>query len=229
MESVDQFRAAFPDVEVEPETDVLGQLLIDTVDECVPSHRRGWVTQQLVKLTASVTSDVRGSLVIDADTVLLAERTWLAAPGVQLLSYSRDFHLPYATHASRVWGRQAAPMGMNYITHHQLMQRDILEAMFPESRTSLARWVRLADWGQSASALGDYYCYGAWISRNERGRVRYGQLLNRGASRALLPSPELGDHAQLAELRASFPGALSVSFHTYLDSRSSSIEVSPAT
>ena len=228
-ESVDRLQSEFPEVEVESEAEVLGEMLVDTVDGYVPIERRGWVIQQLIKLTASMTSAASATLVIDADTVLLAERTWLTAGGVQLLSYSRDFHLSYEAHATQVWGRDAAPTGMNYITHHQLMQRDVMEEMFPEGRTSLARWVRLADWSNSSSALADYYSYGVWTSRNKRNRVRFGQLLNVGVSRTLLPNPEVDVRAQLAELRFAFPAALSVSFHTYLDSPGSTIAAPRAT
>ncbi len=171
----------------------------------MPADRRGWVTQQVVKLATGMISGSPASLLIDADTVLLREQNWLAPGGVQLLCFSRDYHVPYEQHAVRMWVDLARPTGMTYITHHQLLQRELLQQMFPEGQDSLARWVRCADWTATRRALADSHSYGVWVSRNASDRVRYGKFLNEGVH------PDRGFHQRASASATGLPNSASAS------------------
>jgi FkbM family methyltransferase len=214
-EIVPDLRASFPKANVESDEDVLGEQLLGLVEQSVPRDRRGWTIQQLIKIAAATRSECEGSLILDADTVLLRERTWLAEGGMQLLSVSHEYHRPYLAQAERMWGSRAKPTGLSYVTHHQLMQKDILREMFGDLSVGLARWLSLADYSGDA-ALSEYHCYGTWIIRNERSRVRLAQWGNRQSTTSHFPPESLDARTGLEVLRSRFPHAYSVSFHSYM-------------
>lgn len=211
---VSHLRSVCPTAVVESDEDILGEQLVNLVVKIVPPDRRGWIIQQLIKIVAAMTSRCDGSLILDADTVLLRKRTWLAKGGVQLLSVSADYHFPSVAQAERMWGGSVKYTGFSFVTHHQLMQNDILRMMFGDARDGLANWLRMID---STNALSEYYCYGTWVTRNARSRVRLAQWGNCPSRRSNLPNESLDASASLALLRSRFPHAYSVSFHSYLD------------
>jgi hypothetical protein len=212
---VADLRSWFPKADVESEEDVLGDRLLGLLEKKVPHNRRGWATQQLIKFAAAIQSEGDGCLIIDADTVLLRERTWLTSDGVQALCISHEYHEPYAAHAERMWGPRARSTGYSYVTHHQLMQNDILREMFSDVEGGLYRWLEMAD-STEMSGMSEYHCYGTWIARNDTLRVRYAKWGNRHSLRpqSLLESTDV--LTALGMLRSRFPDAYSVSFHSYL-------------
>lgn len=211
---VSDLRSLCPAAVVESDDDILGEQLVNLVKTIVPRDRRGWIVQQLIKVAAAMASKCEGSMVLDADTVLLRERTWLTKGGVQLLNVSADYHFPYVAQAERMWGAKAKYTGLSFVTHHQLMQNDILRIMFGDARDGLANWLKMVD---STNSLSEYYCYGTWVMRNARSRVRLAQWENRPSPRSDSPYETLDVSASLELLRSRFPHAYSVSFHSYLD------------
>jgi hypothetical protein len=91
--------------------------------------RYGWILQQLLTLSFVLKSDMGGVLVVDSDTVLMQELLWLDSQGKQPLMPSWEFHLPYYIFLRKVTSQ--IPFAENsYITHHMLMQPQILRAIF---------------------------------------------------------------------------------------------------
>jgi len=211
-----EIRSRFPDVALSSDEELLDDSLLSYVSEAVPAERRGWVIQQLVKMAATMASGRDACLVVDADTVLLQPRTWLADKGVQLLSLSHEFHTPYVLHAERMWGSEHTASLVSFVTHHQLMQKSILVEMFGNGTGGLHKWLSLADW-KEPSALAEYHCYGAWISNQHPGRARWAQWRNEAMRRDLLATDAANEEEQIANLRQSNPGAYSVSLHAYLN------------
>lgn len=214
-EAAAEISAALPSgCEVRPESPLLGELLPWTLSN-VPSSWRGWVIQQSIKYIWVLRNDAP-VLVLDADTVLQSRRAWVNADGRQLLCLSAERHRAYVSQASRCWQLSRAAQAVSYVTHHQLMQPDVLRAMFPEGAASLQHWIEAADFSMHA-ALSEYHCYGAWLRSSAGNRVVLGRFGNR--SRAGEELEELALHhdvsAVLDALAQRYPERLSLSFHSW--------------
>ena len=230
-----------PRVEVLTDEELLPPALAARIDQLVPEARRGWVRQQLLKILAVLTRAASSAaLVVDADTVLLRRRTWVAHDRRQALAVAREFHPPYALHAERMWGPAVRWSLVSFVTHHQLMQREVLEAMFGATGEALTRWLDSADWSET-SAIAEYQCYGSWLCSFQPQRVVPARFSNVEARRSSVlvtareSAPAGGDSGGVAvtsdaggaqsgfadqwlELRRRFPNNCSVSLHSYLDS-----------
>lgn len=203
-------------VTVISEADVLGNLS-EWIKEHIPLERQGWVAQQCLKLLWVLGNEQRATLVLDADTVLLRRRTWLDAESRQLLAISAERHEPYVEHADKCWNLHRATQAISYVTHHQLMQPDVVKAMFPDGASSIRQWLSRADFSVQ-SALSEYHCYGAWIRTNAESRVRLASFSNRGLSKAPVLHSEVDSmqvQAQIQRLADRHGRAGSASFHSW--------------
>lgn len=199
-----------PIAEVHSEDDFLPIDLLNAASRFQPIGRAGWVAQQLIGLYGAWSSDSRGVLVLDSDTLLAGTRVWLTNSGIQPLSFSYEYHQPYESHASRVWGKRHRHHFLSYITHYMMMQPDILKKMFPRLE-DIVRWVELADPGEP-SGLADYHSYGRWISDNRRNRIRFERWSNITSDYGRLDgTPE----ERVLFLQHEFPEALSFSSHSW--------------
>lgn len=175
-----------------------------------PVGREGWITQQAAKLWSVHESSELGVLVVDSDTFLTFPRAFLDNEARQLLSISHEYHTPYEMHAKRSWGKRRIDRGLSYVTHHQLMQPDIVREMF-NSAKDLATWIRSGD-ASLRSPIADYHCYGRFLRDNFPRRshmARWGNVAS--ASWQGKAETELGgDEETLTESH------LSVSMHHYL-------------
>jgi hypothetical protein len=192
---------------------VVGFGLLDRIRELVPQWRRGWVTQQLVKMRVAMTSQFRGSLILDADTVILKPRAWLCGDGIQILPFAHEYHPPYVRHARRMWGLHSP--AVSCVTRHQLMQADVLRSMFPSGDQDFFQWLDLGDWDQT-SAVAVYHDYGAWMMQMQRSRVVLAKWGNRGVRRASLLDSTNETSQLLRQLRENFSESWSLRFHSYM-------------
>lgn len=202
---------------IHSDDEVLGGELLELVARTAPTGRRGWVVQQLVKLMGSAASDAVATLVVDADTVLLRQRTWVTASGVQLLPVVREFHRPYAVHARRVWGAAARELPVSFVAHHMLLQRDVLGQMLgPDLRSGLMRWIDALDW-RTNSPGSEYQSYATWLMRRHPDRVMLGQWAN---ASVVVADDALRAHPSevLSMLQTRLPHAWSMSRHDWLAS-----------
>lgn len=165
----------FPELEVLVDEEFISSDLSEMVNAIVPARRKGWVNQQLIKILASIKSDAKGSLVLDADTVLLRPRLWLNESGIQALDMAHEWHEPYMKHAERFGIPSKAPV--SFVTHYQLMQTDIIRDLFGPTGHKLSEWLACADFRED-SAISEYQTYGSYLMSKERRRVRLTQWNN---------------------------------------------------
>lgn len=203
------------DAEIIAEEHWLPEKLMRAVDAHHPPGRRGWILQQVLGLWTILESPYAGVLILDADTVLLKPRTFLSEGGVQLLSFSHEYEITYEKHAERQWGTRRRKHGLSYVTHHQMVQPDILKKMFP-TIAALEEWIRSASL-ETRSPVSEYHSYGRWLSDHFPQRVRFGRWRNKSLHRSQMEQED--PHSSLKELRSRFPRNLSVSLHTYLKAK----------
>jgi hypothetical protein len=216
MNDVETLGRLLPEASVLADETLIPAEINDVLIERVPEHRRGWVIQQLVKIMACMTSTRPGCLVVDADTVILRNTSWLSRQGIQALMLAHEYHEPYADHAASMWGLEATLGPMSFVTHFQLMQRDIWEQMLSLGLSDLIRWLELADF-HNGSPVSEYHSYGAWIVKNQPQRVRLAQWANQavaGHPRTL--EEGVSTEHVLRDLRRRYPRLGSVSFHSYM-------------
>lgn len=184
---------------------------ISTIERFHPPGRRGWILQQALTFLEVASSSASGVLVMDADTLLLRERTFLRANGAQLLVLSNRYHREYERHASNIWGPRTRYQGLSFVTHHQLMRPEIVREMF-ESDPLLYRWISSANLSEK-SPISEYHSYGRWLSENYPSLSELGRWGNYSPRQHTgLPS-DIEEQARLAILSAKRP--LSASFHSY--------------
>lgn len=198
-------------VQIDRDSEVLSGIDVSAALSDVPQDRRGWILQQLVKLAAAGKSDAPGVLVVDADTLLLRPRTWLAQGGRQILCLSQELHKPYRDHFAAVWGSAYAQKA-SFVTHHQLMQPAIVREMFGDDLSGLATWIEALD-PREPSAASEYHDYGTYLINRHPDRVVLARWGNVSARRS---RPNESDVMAVALLQEKYPDALSVSMHSYL-------------
>jgi len=202
-----------PRIELRFDQDILGAPLLAELDERFGRGDRnaGWVTQQLIKLSAALQSTASASLILDADTLLLTPKTWLRSDQAQLLQVANEYHSSFMHHVKKFFG-VPKKLRLSFVTHHQLMQREVVEKMFPDGSHSLLTW-----WKSSTDPigrdLGDYEAYGSFLAHHYPERVVYGSFAN-------LFSPHLSrflrDTASSGkESHELIPDYCSVSFHSW--------------
>lgn len=189
--------------------DALGPSLSHLLRES-PEPVGGWRLQQLIKLSIARRSTTSGTLVLDADTVLIRKKTWLTGQGIQLLQFSEEFHQPYRDLYQHFF-LQTPKFPASFVTHHQLIQRDIVREIFP-SEKSLYDWF-LMSLERRDFKLSEYETYGQYLFANHPNRLRFGSWAN-------LWSPNFGvlDRRVRAEglgLAPFLPHHNSVSFHSH--------------
>jgi len=205
--------AAHPQAKLSFDEDILDKTILKEMEDRFGAGDRnaGWVVQQLIKYSAVLQAKEPASLILDADTILLSPKTWLAANRVQLLQVANEYHIDFMRHAESFF-KVSKELRLSYVTHHQLMQRDVVEEMFPEGAESLLSW-----WKSSRDPIGrdlsDYEAYGTFLLARYPQRVRFGSFAN-------LFSPHLtrflGDLDTTGKTPAELtPGYCSVSFHSW--------------
>lgn len=199
-----------------PESTVLPTSILDAVNRHHPRGRRGWILQQTLGLWAARQSESAGVLVLDSDTVLLRRRTFLDAQRRQLVLFSEEYVNAYEEHCEAVWGPRRHLSGISFVTHYQLMQPWVLREMFP-TEASMVRWVVLGN-TELKSPIADYHSYGRWLTDNYPELAVYGRWRNKALKRSFDPS--VAPQRIVQGLQSRHPHRLSVSFHSYLATRS---------
>lgn len=204
------------DVHVVSEDEVVPREVREAVVRLVPERRRGHVLQQLIKFFGAAGSRAEAALVLDADTVLLRPRTWVLRDGRQLLAVSHECHEPYRTHHWRIWPSDGTSR-ISFVTHHQVMQPDVLRGMFGEDLAAgVIRWLEPAEWVIERDYGSEYHDYGTWLRANAGDRVVAAAFRNDRGPRSRLPDGRGDPAAVVARLARRHPSALSFSLHAYL-------------
>ena len=205
--------ASHRNIVVRYDQDVLGPEILAELETRFGKGDRnaGWVTQQLIKLSAALMSEAPASLILDADTLLLSRKTWLSSSRRQLLQLANEYHTDFMKHTLKHFG-VPKELKMSFVTHHQLMQTDVVHHMFPDGGASLLAW-----WTSSTDPigrdLGDYEAYGAFLAHHYPERVAHGSFANLFAPHL---TSFLADRANTGSSPEQLiPGYCSVSFHSW--------------
>ena len=158
-------------VRAESDESVLGPELFEEL-----RNEAGWNKQQLIKFAAVLKSSEVGSLVVDADTVLLRDKSFLGNNGEQLLQVGEVYRNFYEGQFSQFFSLTKRTPVM-FITHHQLMQKFVVQRMFPGGAGDLAMWLKLS-LQSPHRRLTEYDSYGSFLELKFNRRVRYGSWGN---------------------------------------------------
>lgn len=177
------------------------------VDRMAPAGRRSWLWQQVVKWNAVLKSDAANCLILDADTRLTRARQWVRG-GVQVLTPVAENHLPYKLHIDRAFGGSLAPLPISFVSHHQLVQADLLREMLDALGGPVEgqlTWLATID-SREASGASEYDTYATWVVRRHPERVALSYWGNALAPRSARLDGFLRD-----------PNVYSISSHWYLE------------
>jgi hypothetical protein len=211
--ALEQILQSNPEVRVLFDQDILGTALLNELNARFGAGDRnaGWVLQQLIKFSAALESREIGALMLDADTVMLSPKTWIRSDKRQLLQIANEYHADFMRHVLTYFG-VPKKYRLSFITHHQLMQPDVVRRVFPNGADSLLEW-----WKSSADPMGrdlsEYETYGSVLAHHYPERVAYGSFGN-------LFSPHLARFMRdLSETGLSpeqlIPDYCTVSFHSW--------------
>jgi hypothetical protein len=137
----DSARSRIPNLEdlgvevfVIDEETLLSKQLLDEL-RATMGTRSGWLLQQYLTIKFVEESRARGVLTIDADTFLLQKTLWLDSQGRQVLHVSSEFEPQYYRFLHHLRISELAPEH-THVTHHMLMQPDLLRAIFKSAGIS---------------------------------------------------------------------------------------------
>jgi hypothetical protein len=170
----------------------------------------GWHLQQVLKYALARSSSAAATLIVDADTVLIRRKTWLDSRGTQLVQFSEEFHQPYMNHFQAFFGLPKT-LPVSFVSHHQLMQSDVVRDMFPTEQ-KLLDWL---DYGREDPSLkiSEYETYGAYLLAKYPKRVAFGTWSNLWSPHlALAKRLGLESRKPVRELLSDY---CSVSFHSH--------------
>lgn len=198
--------------------ELLGREKLDAL-RChgIPDRGFGWVAQQVLKLTAVLLSQEKATLVVCADTVLTYKRTWLNSEGQQVLMANEWFRPLWTQDVEAFLGlKKSVPF--SFITHHQLMQREIVAEIFGN------RGERMVEWALTASKrIAEYETYGTFLYEVHPERAvmaRFGNLEVSDRRRVTLGRPKNGAKQIIG---VDSENTLSISLHHYLGNSKDSL------
>lgn len=200
------------------------------IDRNFPKERRGWIKQQILKILSTKKLGSGGTLLVDADTILLRSQNWLSNENVQNLQLSVEYHIPYQEHYEKFMlssadgkNLQMARTRTSFVTHHQLMQTAILDEMFGHDdeafRNGLLKWLTCIDFTRSYSPACEWHTYGTFLATNFPSRIQLTQWRNLGMSRfSESPKRKLRIlEMSVPDLIEEFAGWNSLSLHHYIE------------
>lgn len=230
-EQMNQIKTAIPrEFMVIADEDLIDSKLKLFIDLNFPKERRGWIKQQILKILSTRQLGSGGTLLVDADTILLRPQNWLSNENVQNLQLSIEYHLPYQEHFERFLhssyineSLQMARTRVSFVTHHQLMQTAILEELFGHNdqdfNEGLMRWLSCIDFTRSYSPACEWHTYGTFLATNFPDQIQLTQWRNLGISRfSESPKRKLRImELSVSDLIAEFVGWNSLSLHHYIE------------
>jgi len=144
------------------ESELIEPKILATI-KTFPIQRQGWVMQQVLKFKAVELAKNPATLIIDADTVLSSPRAWLDSNNRQILLVSDEYHEPYRNHYSSYFSQK--PLRVSFVTHHQLMQKEIIKQMFGRKLERINDWLMFGD-SELDSPISEYNTYGNYLFLN---------------------------------------------------------------
>ncbi len=213
-ETLNKLLADHAEIELLFDHQVLGDKVWLQVLESKPG---GWVIQQFVKFAVVLRDMSTPTLIVDADTVLLSPKTWIRRGNVQLLQVAYEFEPRYFDVMESFFSIRKR-FGLSFVTHHTLMQPNIVAEMFPNREESIFNW-----WLDSKNFPGAFLAenesYGSYLYE------KYPQLVRLGSWSNLL-SPKFSEFHKVASANKTtsygdlVPHYCSISFHAHAQSHS---------
>jgi FkbM family methyltransferase len=197
----------YPNCEILCDEEILAQEIANEIIKTVPTDRQGWVRQQSIKFLAVIQSQAAASLVLDADTLLLANKNWIDNENRQVLSIATEFHKPYKSTFTKFFCGTTHPI--SFVCHHQLMQKAYVKEMFGNDGSLLLDWIKSADF-KFDSALSEYDTYGEWVLMNKSKTVIFSKWNN-----IAVRAEEIAGLTR-SEIKRKFRWYGSISLHSYL-------------
>jgi hypothetical protein len=182
-------------VQVISEENFLPEEVLLACRKVAPMARLGWTIQQAIKFYAALVTERDAVLVFDSDTVMVISQGFLGIDGIQSLSISDEYHVPYQDHFRRFLNYENVPsFPFSFVTHHQLMKRDVVRNFLSFGRLGhegLARWISLFDFSNFSPAC-EYHSYGTFLLHKHPHQAR---LIGWGTGR--FPGKTLTVHSRL--------------------------------
>jgi Family of unknown function (DUF6492) len=230
-EQIDSIKKVIPsEFSMVADEDLMSTELGLFIDQNFPKDRRGWIKQQILKILAAKKLGGEGTLLVDADTILLRPQNWLSSEGVQNLQVSVEYHQPYQEQYERFMlsspynnRKLIGRTKVSFVTHHQLMQASILDEIFGYKeevfQEGLQRWLRSVEFSKSNSPACEWHTYGTFMASNFPSRIHLTQWRNLGLSRfSLSPKRNLRVmDLSVENLFCDFAGWNSLSLHHYIE------------
>jgi hypothetical protein len=207
-EFTQQLRVRFPSCKVFSDDEILTSKLEDIISKKYPQDKRGWVSQQVIKFRVVMLSNCVATLILDSDTILIQQKVWIDKNLTQVLELAFEFHKPYKTHLARFLNEKTSLF--SFVTHHQLMKKDVVAEIFGEAEENLAYWLECGD-SQEPSPISEYDTYGEWMFNRRRRDFVVSKWNNLSE---MIPQEELTDPEILKTKYGKFA---SVSNHSYLN------------
>jgi hypothetical protein len=188
-------------------------------------NRRGWIRQQIIKVSFSAHSENLYTLLVDSDTLLLKHQLWIDQDGRQLLAISQEYHPPYDIHFQRYFRdffhRIPRKMRVSFVTHHQVMQKQILSELFSFNinglyTPGLIKWLNAIDPKESSGAC-EWHTYASFLLSEHPDQVNLYRWLNTPVAPKKIETLNLQDvEMTLNRIVRDYPLNNSISLHHYL-------------
>jgi hypothetical protein len=174
--------------------------------------RYGWVLQQLLAVKFIVSSQSRGVLLLNADTILIREAAWLQEDNSQKLLVALEFHEPYYKLLHKLIGSKPIPK-TTHVTHHMLFQPAYLREIFQQfsiiNIETLASWfITNADPKEESPLCTEFELYAQGMLKLHPDKIYLRKFSNISVERSELTT--------LDGLNKEYANYNSVSMHSYL-------------
>ena len=160
---------------------------VDNVD------RRGWLFQQLLKLSGEKFVEMENYLIIDADTMLINPHSFIEA-GTYVFFQNEEWNEPYFKNFKKIFG-YPAPTRLSYTSHMMIFNTKKLALMKKEiEKKHRISWDKVyvsTTAEQEFSCISDYDTYANWVLHNFPHEVKNRVFYNKGLSRKYLAPIEI--------------------------------------
>jgi hypothetical protein len=174
--------------------------------------RRGWLFQQLLKLSGEHFTSLEDYLVIDSDTIFVNNNCFIEGKKYIFLA-SEEWHQPYFDSFEDMFGYNA-PTKLSLTSHMMIFNHNKLKKMKAElEKKHNKKWfdVYISTVSpEEQSCISDYDTYANWMLYNYSDEVKILPFYNKSISRKYLGS--------LSDLTEKFINLKSISFHSYIGS-----------
>lgn len=176
--------------------------------------RRGWLFQQLLKLSADVICQNENILLLDSDTLIARPQTFIYENKIIFNCSNYPHHTPYHLVYKKITNHNVIP-SFSFVTHHMLVQKSNLKKLKEEiEKLHNDSWynviISLADKNDS-SGFSEYETYGQFMLRNYPDQILQLYWFNLELSK----KKDLSNYLKTPNFAE--PHIKSCSFHSYFD------------